>query len=89
MRVLLFVLGILVGAAAIGTRAEAQNYPWCADYGGSWGGVSNCGFTTFQQCMTTLSGMGGFCERNNQYVPAPAAPGPRYRPRHKPHRHAQ
>ena len=22
-------------------------YPWCAVYGGSWSGTSNCGFKTF------------------------------------------
>jgi hypothetical protein len=31
-------------------RAEAQNYTWCAIYSGRSGGT-NCGFTTFQQCM--------------------------------------
>jgi hypothetical protein len=32
MRLLLFTLGILVGTAVLGSRAEAQNYPWCAVY---------------------------------------------------------
>ena len=32
MRLLLFVLGISVSIVGIGTRAEAQNYPWCAYY---------------------------------------------------------
>lgn len=93
MRVLLFVLGILVGTAAIGTRAEAQNYPWCAYYGNDFGG-ENCGFSTYEQCMATVSGIGGICDRNTQYVPPAGAPGPRYvapgrhyRPRHKRHRH--
>jgi Protein of unknown function (DUF3551) len=92
MRLLLFVLGILVGTAAIGTRAEAQNYPWCAVYGDDFGGT-NCGFTTFEQCLATVSGIGGFCERNTMYVPPAGARGPRYlapprhyRPRHRRHR---
>jgi Protein of unknown function (DUF3551) len=72
MRLLLFMLGILVGIVAIGNRAEAQNYPWCAHYGGgSNGGGMNCGFTTFQQCLDTVSGIGGFCEANTQYQPPP------------------
>ncbi len=85
MRILLFVLGILVGIAAIGTRAEAQNYPWCAYYSGGDddGGGTNCGFTTFEQCMATVSGIGGFCMRNTQYQP----PGPAAHPRHRTHRH--
>jgi hypothetical protein len=56
----------------IGNRAEAQDYPWCAYYTGSFGGT-NCGFTTFQQCLDTVSGIGGFCELNNLYQP-PSGP---------------
>ena len=33
MRFLLLVLGIGVYVVGFGTRAEAQNYPWCAYYG--------------------------------------------------------
>ncbi len=77
MRILLFVLGIYLAALATGTRAEAQNYPWCAQYsGGGMGGATNCGFTTFQQCLDTVRGIGGFCEPNTQYVPPPG-PHPR------------
>jgi hypothetical protein len=70
MKALLFALGISIVAAGIGTRAEAENYPWCADYSG---GGTNCGFVTFEQCLATVSGIGGFCNRNTQYVPG--APG--------------
>ena len=62
MRFLLFILGISVGIVGIGNRAEAQNYPWCSYYD-SLGG-ENCGFSTFQQCLANVSGIGGFCERN-------------------------
>jgi len=73
MKLLVFLLGICVALLAIGTRAEAQNYPWCAIYGGFDDGGTNCGFTTFQQCMDTARGMGNLCQPNTQYVP----PGPR------------
>jgi hypothetical protein len=77
MRLLFFMLAIMVVAVAgTGTRAQAQNYPWCADYAGF--GSQNCGFTTFQQCLAALSGNGGFCNANTQYV-APAGPAPRNR----------
>jgi hypothetical protein len=88
MRSLLLTLSIVVaGLATVGRSANAQNYPWCAYYGGGdmGGGGSNCGFTTFEQCMTTLSGMGGFCDRNTQYVP-PAGPRPAPGPHHHTHR---
>ena len=57
MRLLLAVLSICVGLVSMGKNAEAQNYPWCAHYGTGFGGI-NCGFTTFQQCMDTVSGIG-------------------------------
>jgi len=74
MKLSLVVLGILVATAGIATRAQAQNYPWCAYYGGSMGGSENCGFVSFAQCMQTLSGNGGFCDVNTQYVPPAGAP---------------
>jgi Protein of unknown function (DUF3551) len=87
MRALLCVAGILAVAGAItgamSTPAQAQNYPWCAYYGGMMGGGgTNCGFTTFEQCMATVSGIGGFCDRNTQYV-APAGPHPSVRRRRR------
>jgi hypothetical protein len=73
MKMLLLTLGIAVTTAGIATRAHAQNYPWCAEYGGPMGGSSNCGFTTFAQCMDTVRGIGGFCNPNTQYVPPPGS----------------
>jgi hypothetical protein len=68
MRILISTLGILVATAALGTGAQAQNYPWCAIYGGgSAGGGRNCGFNTFEQCMATISGIGGTCQQNTTY----------------------
>jgi Protein of unknown function (DUF3551) len=49
--------------------ASAQNYPWCAVYN-LRGGATNCGFVSFAQCQATVSGIGGFCQRNSMYVPA-------------------
>ena len=88
MRILLLTLGILGSVSAFGGGAQAQNYPWCAEYGGGdLGGGTNCGFVTFEQCMATLSGMGGFCNRNTQYVPPPGphANPPYHKPRMRSH----
>ena len=73
MRLLLFTLGVCIGIVWIEKPAEAQNYPWCLHYGTDFGGM-NCGFTTFQQCLDTVSGIGGFCQPNNTYS---LPPGPR------------
>jgi Protein of unknown function (DUF3551) len=34
----------------------------------------NCGFSTFEQCQATVSGIGGFC-RPSQYNPGYASAG--------------
>jgi hypothetical protein len=47
--------------AAQATPAQAREYPWCARYD-VW--TMNCGFTTFQQCLATISGVGGICTPN-------------------------
>ena len=71
MRHLLFMLGIGVGILCLEQPAEAQNYPWCAIYDGGMGGGTNCGFTTYEQCMETARGLGSLCQPNTQYVPPP------------------
>ena len=79
MKALLFAAALIAAAGALTGSAQAQNYPWCALYGGRGGGGQNCGFSTFEQCMATLSGMGGFCNRNPQYVPPPGPHGGHWR----------
>jgi hypothetical protein len=59
-----------IAAAMFTTAAKAQNYPWCALYKE---GAVNCGFTTFQQCLATVSGSGGLCTQNTTYQPSSAA----------------
>lgn len=67
----LFVLTMILAVAVFDPPARSQNYPWCAHYG-KGGGDLNCGFSTWDQCMADVSGIGGFCEANNTYV-APGA----------------
>jgi len=81
MRASFITLGILAAAIVSVAPAGAQNYPWCAQYsGGSMGGGRNCGFTTFEQCLATVHGIGGTCSQNTQYEPQP---GPHRKPRQK------
>ncbi len=78
LKVWLFALSLALSAAAMADRAEAQNYPWCAIY--SMGDeVTNCGFVSFEQCMATVRGIGGFCHQNTMYRPPVAAPAPQRR----------
>jgi hypothetical protein len=84
MKFWLMMLTLVVGIVALGSSAEAQNYPWCAQYSGDMGGAMNCGFSTYAQCMEDVSGVGGFCMLNNRYVP-PVSAAPSRQQARKPH----
>jgi Protein of unknown function (DUF3551) len=70
MKTALCLGAALSAMALIGTPAHAQNYPWCAFYTGPIS-ATNCGFSTYQQCLATISGIGGYCQPNTMYVPPP------------------
>jgi hypothetical protein len=72
MRQSLFALSVGVVAIGFVTQAKAQNYPWCAVYD-TGAAAQNCGFVSFDQCMATVRGIGGFCQRNDWYRP-PSGP---------------
>jgi hypothetical protein len=81
MKYLLLGATLLCAIGSVSTRADAQNYPWCAVLNmGDWS--SNCGFVTEQQCRASVSGIGGFCMRNTTFVPPEGAPVPQRRGRH-------
>ena len=71
MRASFLLLLAMLAYASSAQAAPYDPYPWCAVYGGSWSGASNCGFKTLQQCMATVSGIGGSCEPNQFYNPGP------------------
>ena len=78
MRVLLVIVAMFAVTAGMGTRAQAQNYPWCATYDVG-DAAYNCGFVSREQCMATVRGIGGFCNVNTQYVPPAVHPVARAR----------
>jgi hypothetical protein len=69
MRTLLFGLLVALAGSLPAQALPHDPYPWCAVYGGSFSGSSNCGFKTLQQCMATVTGIGGSCEPNQFYNP--------------------
>lgn len=81
----LSILALIVAAIGFGARdaqAEGKYWPWCARYDG-WTIV--CGFATFQQCLATVSGVGGICQQN--VMPPPLAEGVRYKRKRHARRH--
>ena len=47
--------------AGVPARAEG---PWCASLTGPDGGTVVCNHATWDQCVTTVRGIGGICHRN-------------------------
>ena len=65
------------GFLALAGTANANEYPWCAQYtGGEMGGGRNCGFETIEQCRANVSGIGGDCVPNLFYEGRDAVRGP-------------
>jgi len=54
---------VLAGVFAAPETARAQYAPWCAQYGAQTGSY-DCSYYTFEQCMATVRGVGGFCNPN-------------------------
>ena len=73
------VMALMVAASSFAPRgANAETYyPWCAYYS-AWS--YSCGFTTFRQCLATISGAGGACRPNPYAAPAADARGRRHKP---------
>jgi len=63
---------MVVTLVTVSNPAHAQNYPWCAHYGTPYDDTS-CGFVSYEQCMASVSGIGGFCQRNDTYKPPAVA----------------
>jgi len=69
----------LVTAALIGetqatyAQAAAESYPWCA-ISEKREGARSCYYASYEQCMTTMSGIGGFCVQSPYYHPRVAPP---------------
>jgi Protein of unknown function (DUF3551) len=70
MHLIRFGIIFIAIVVAAPTAVQAQNYPWCSSFHDGAG--TNCGFSSYEQCMATARGTGGYCAPNNSYT----APGP-------------
>jgi len=68
MRTIFFTTAMLVASLSLDVTTPAATaanvYPWCARYASTGG---ECSFDTFQQCLNTISGIGGGCTANPSY----------------------
>ncbi len=63
MRLALAAASLAFLASALPSDAQARDYPWCSRTSGS-GYEPSCTFTSFRQCMATVSGQAGDCMQN-------------------------
>ncbi len=72
-----------LGMLDLGNAAHAgwQRAPWCA-YLGGFGGNFDCSYYTFEQCMATARGLGGYCSPNPRAVAYDTSPRQRRRVRY-------
>jgi hypothetical protein len=65
---ILFIAAALLGENVAASAQSAGSYQWCAIYYRmDAGGTPSCYFHTREQCMETISGIGGFCIGNQYY----------------------
>jgi len=62
---------VMIPAVLTQTPASAS---WCAEYSAGGGGES-CGFSSFEQCQASVSGIGGFCRPSQYNNPGYASAG--------------
>jgi hypothetical protein len=77
------ILGLLAagGLAVVGVapaEAVGTRYPFCIQ-GDEYPGLSNCGFTSYEQCQATASGRRLWCIANPYYNPGEDIAPPPYR----------
>ncbi len=60
------VLSVLAAEVLPTVAQSPYDYPWCSRQLGL-GGPTSCYFTSYQQCLTTIRGIGGYCYQNPGY----------------------
>ena len=88
--VLFVVAAALLGETQAGHAQSAYSYPWCAilpGAGSGSGGAMSCYYTSWEQCRTTMLGIGGNCVQSPYYhaQPTQLAHRPIVKPRHRRH----
>jgi hypothetical protein len=81
---LFLIAAALLGEIQAAAAQSPTSYPWCARYNFRDSSATSCYFTSKEQCMTTLSGLGGWCYQSPYYHRSapPNAPAPLRRHRH-------
>ena len=74
----------LTGTSEPASAQSAYSYPWCSQLPAAQSDATTCYFSSYQQCMMTISGIGGYCYQSPYYHPSAAIrPVKSHRPRHR------
>ena len=80
-----FAVGTLASIGMTPSPVQARDYPFCIKGDDFGGGIGDCSFDTYQQCLATASGRRAYCDANPFYV-YPRQPDfayPKKRPRQR------
>jgi uncharacterized protein DUF3551 len=69
----LLVVAAVAGGSPVASAQSPTSYPWCAKTGKD-SAATSCYFTSYRQCMTTISGVGGYCFQSPYYQASLAGP---------------
>jgi Protein of unknown function (DUF3551) len=64
---LFLIAAALPGEMQAASAQSPTSYPWCARAYKMDTSATSCYFTSREQCMTTLSGIGGYCFESPYY----------------------
>jgi hypothetical protein len=62
----LLIVAAIAGGSQVASAQSPTSYPWCAKTGKD-SAATSCYFTSYRQCMTTISGVGGYCFQSPYY----------------------
>src|SRR6267154_2164642 len=64
------IAAAVLGETQISNAQSSYSYAWCAilpGAGSGSGGAMSCYYTSWEQCRTTMSGIGGLCVASPYY----------------------
>jgi len=71
----LFVIAAtLLGETQRSNAQSPYSYPWCSVGGHRGSNAMSCYYTSWEQCRTTMSGIGGNCIESPYYHAQPTPP---------------
>src|SRR5713101_1661612 len=85
----LVIAAALLGETQVSNAQSPYSYPWCALGGTRDSNALSCYYTSWEQCRTTMSGIGGLCVASPYYHAQPTQLPHRSLLKPRPHRHTR